>query len=42
MLLMEIIEDRHGKKSPIITSLLPVNVWYEVIGDQTLANAILD
>nr|WP_317194847.1 IS21-like element helper ATPase IstB [Algoriphagus pacificus] len=42
MLLMEIIEDRHGKKSTIITSQLPVNAWYEVIGDQTLADAILD
>ncbi|MDP3473895.1 MAG: IS21-like element helper ATPase IstB [Algoriphagus sp.] len=42
MLLMEIIEDRHGKKSTIITSQLPVNAWYEVIGDQALADAILD
>lgn len=42
MLLMEIIEDRHGKKSTIITSQLPVTAWYEVIGDQTLADAILD
>ena len=42
MLLMEIIEDRHGKKSTIITSHLPVSAWYEIIGDQTLADAILD
>jgi len=42
MLLMEIIEDRHGKKSTIITSQLPVSAWYEIIGDQTLADAILD
>ena len=42
MLLMEIIEDRHGKKSTIITSQLPVNAWYELIGDQTLADAILE
>ena len=42
MLLMEIIEDRHGKKSTIITSQLPITAWYEVIGDQTLADAILD
>lgn len=42
MLLMEIIEDRHGKKSTIITSQLPVTAWYDVIGDQTLADAILD
>lgn len=42
MLLMEIIEDRHGKKSTIITSQLPVSAWYEIIGDHTLADAILD
>jgi DNA replication protein DnaC len=36
MLLMEIIEDRHGKKSTIITSQLPVSAWNEVIGDHTL------
>ncbi len=42
MLLMEIIEDRHGKKSTIITSQLPVSTWYEIIGDQTIADAILD
>lgn len=42
MLLMEIIEDRHGKKSTIITYQLPVSAWYEIIGDHTLADAILD
>jgi DNA replication protein DnaC len=42
MLLMEIIEDRHGKKSTIITSQLPVSAWCEIIGDHTLADAILD
>ena len=40
--LMEIIEDRHGKKSTIITSQIPVNKWYEVIGEKTVADAILD
>ncbi len=40
--LMEIIEDRHGKASIIITSQIPVNKWYEIIGEQTLADAILD
>jgi DNA replication protein DnaC len=40
--LMEIIEDRHGKTSLIITSQLPVNKWYEVIGEKTIADAILD
>lgn len=40
--LMEIIEDRHGKASMIITSQLPVAKWYEVIGEKTIADAILD
>jgi DNA replication protein DnaC len=40
--LMEIMEDRHGKKSTIITSQLPVKMWYEVIGEKTVADAILD
>jgi len=39
---MEIIEDRHGKRSTIITSQLPVKEWYEVIGEKTIADAILD
>jgi DNA replication protein DnaC len=40
--LMKIIEDRHGKTSLIITSQLPVSKWYEVIGEKTIADAILD
>jgi DNA replication protein DnaC len=40
--LMEIIEDRHGNRSTIITSQLPVAEWHEVIGEQTIADAILD
>ena len=40
--LMEIVEDRHKKASMIITSQLPVNCWYEVIGEKTIADAILD
>lgn len=40
--LMEIVEDRHGNRSTIITSQLPVAQWYEVIGEQTVADAILD
>ena len=40
--LIEIIEDRHGSRSTIITSQLPVVQWYEVIGEQTIADAILD
>ena len=40
--LMEIIEDRHGRKSTIISSQLPVSSWYEIIGESTIADAILD
>lgn len=40
--LLDIIEDRHGKRSTIITSQLPVSQWYDIIGEQTLADAILD
>ena len=41
-LLMDIIEDRHGKRSTIIASQVPVKNWYDVIGEQTVADAILD
>lgn len=41
-ILMEIIEDRHGKGSTIITSQVPVGLWHEVIGEPTIADAILD
>lgn len=40
--LMEIIEDRHGRKSMLISSQLPVASWYEIIGESTIADAILD
>jgi len=40
--LMEIMEDRHGKSSTIITSQVPVSMWHDVIGEQTMADAILD
>jgi DNA replication protein DnaC len=40
--LMEIIEDRHGKHSTIITSQLPVKQWHDVIGEKTIADAVLD
>lgn len=40
---MEIIEDRHGQKSTIISSQLPVSDWYDVLDDNTtVADAILD
>lgn len=40
--LMEIIEDRHGKASTMFTSQVPVRSWHEIIGEQTIADAILD
>jgi DNA replication protein DnaC len=40
--LMEIVEDRHSKRSTIITSQWPISDWHEIIGEQTLADAILD
>ena len=40
--LLEILEDRYGARSTIVASQLPVESWYEVIGDPTLADAILD
>lgn len=39
---MEVIEDRHGKRSTIIASQLPVSAWHDVIGEKTIADAILD
>jgi len=40
--LLEILEDRNGIRSTIVTSQLPVESWHEYIGDPTLADAILD
>lgn len=40
--LMEIIEDRHQRSSIIITSQIPVAEWHEMIGEPTIADAILD
>lgn len=40
--LLQLIEDRHGKQSTIITSQLPVSNWHEYIGEPTIADAILD
>lgn len=40
--LLEVIEDRHGSASTVITSQLPVEHWHEVIGDPTIADALLD
>lgn len=41
-LLMDIIEDRHSKRATIVTSQLPVSKWHGIIGEQTVADAILD
>jgi len=40
--LLEILDDRHGCASTIVTSQVPVDTWHEVIGDPTLGDAILD
>jgi len=40
--LLEILEDRHGTGSTIATSQLPIEKWHDMIGDPTLADAILD
>ena len=41
-MLLEIMEDRHGRRSTLITSQLPVSQWYEVLEEPTVADAILD
>ena len=40
--MLEIMEDRHGRGSTIVTSQLPVEHWHEIIADPTIADAILD
>lgn len=40
--LMDIIDDRHNKNSTIISSQIPVSAWYDIIGEGTIADAILD
>ena len=40
--LLEILEDRHGVRSTLATSQFPIEKWHDVIGDPTLADAILD
>jgi hypothetical protein len=40
--LLEVIEDRHGRRSTIVTSQLPVGYWHEALGEPTIADAILD
>ena len=40
--LLEILEDRHGSRSTIVTSQLPLDQWHSSIGDSTMADAIMD
>ena len=40
--LLEILDDRHGRSSTIVTSQVPVDAWHDLIGDPTLGDAILD
>jgi DNA replication protein DnaC len=40
--LLEILEDRHSINSTLVTSQFPVGKWHDLIGDPTLADAILD
>jgi len=40
--LFEIIEERYQRRSTLITAQVPVNTWHDLIGDATVADAILD
>jgi DNA replication protein DnaC len=40
--LLELLEDRHGRRATVVTSQLPVEHWHQALGDPTLADAILD
>ncbi len=40
--MLELLDDRYGQRSTIVTSQMPVDNWHELIGDPTLADAILD
>ncbi len=40
--LMDIVDDRHSQMSTIISSQIPVSAWYDIIGEGTIADAILD
>lgn len=42
LMLLEVIEDRHGRRSTIVTSQLPVIKWHELFGEQSIADAVLD
>ena len=40
--ILEIVEDRHGRRSTILASQIPVKLWHDTIGDPTIADALLD
>ncbi len=40
--MLELLDDRYGHRSTLVTSQMPVDKWHELIGDPTLADAILD
>lgn len=40
--LMDIIDERHGQRSTIVSSQIPVSAWFDIIGEGTIADAILD
>lgn len=42
LMLLEILEDRYASKSTIIASQIPVSLWFDIIGDKTIADAICD
>jgi DNA replication protein DnaC len=42
LILLEILEDRHGRASSLLTSQLPIAQWHPVIGDPTIADAVCD
>ncbi len=39
---LEVLDDRHGVRSTIFTSQLPVKLWHDYVGEPTIADAILD
>lgn len=42
LVLLDLVEDRHAKNSMIVTSQIPVEGWYDIIGEKTAADAIMD
>jgi len=42
LVLLDLVEDRHAKRSMILTSQIPIEGWYDVIGEKTVADAIMD